>query len=130
MILSFHPCYEADVNRLCAGRDPDEKDLAAIQSAAAVILPQGCREPLYRMAKDHCRHVFPNYDARFDYPGKTGQARLFEAMQTPHPQTWIYRDFNQFKDQQQLFSKADYPLVFKLDLGGGGGNGHAARISS
>ena len=73
MILSFHPCFEADINIICAGREPDHNDSAAMRSAAAVILPQGCREALYRMAKQNCAHVFPNYDARFEYPGKTGQ---------------------------------------------------------
>ena len=72
MILSFHPCYEADSNILCAGRDPDEKDLAAIRAADAVILPQGCREALYLLARQNCSYVFPDYDARFQYPGKTG----------------------------------------------------------
>jgi hypothetical protein len=28
MILSYHPCFEADKNLLCAGRDPGVDDLA------------------------------------------------------------------------------------------------------
>ena len=120
MILSYHPCYETDTNRLCAGRDPDADDLAAIQRADAVILPQGCRQTLYRMAKDNCRHVFPNYDARFAYPGKTGQARLFEATQISHPKTWIFSDLKQFKNWQQTASAIVFPIVFKLDWGGEG----------
>jgi ribosomal protein S6--L-glutamate ligase len=120
MILSYHPCYEAEVNLLCAGRDPDPNDLAAIQRAAAVILPQGCKQTLYRIAKDNCRHVFPNYDARFAYPGKTGQARLFRVLSISHPQTWIFSDLNQFKRWQQTVSTIDYPKVFKLDWGGEG----------
>ena len=65
MILSFHPCFDADRNIICAGRDPDEKDLAAIRAADAVILPQGCREALYLLVRQNCPHVFPDYDARF-----------------------------------------------------------------
>ena len=87
MILSYHPCYEADRNRLCAGREPDEKDLSAIRDADAVVLPQGCREALYHMARQNSPHVFPDYDARFQYPGKTGQAKLFQALDVPHPRT-------------------------------------------
>ena len=120
MILSYHPCYETDTNLLCAGRDPDANDLAAIQKAAAVILPQGCKQPLYRMARDNCRHVFPNYDARFAYPGKTGQARLFKATRMPHPQTWIFDDLKQFQNVQQTVSTILFPVVFKLDWGGEG----------
>lgn len=120
MILSYHPCYEADTNLLCASRNPDANDLAAIQRAKAVILPQGCKQTLYRMAKNNCLHVFPNYDARFDYPGKTGQARLFKATRMPHPQTWVFDDLKQFENVQQTVSAIQYPIVFKLDWGGEG----------
>lgn len=120
MILSFHPCYETDSNRLCAGRDPDEKDLAAIAAAEAVILPQGCRESLYRMARQHCRHIFPDYDARFQYPGKTGQARLFQALGAPHPRTWVFDDTMHFQRCGSGVQEAGFPLVFKLDWGGEG----------
>ncbi|MBR9987416.1 MAG: glutathione synthase [Desulfosarcina sp.] len=120
MILSFHPCYEADSNILCAGRDPDEKDLAAIRAADAVILPQGCRESLYRMARQNCPHVFPDYDARFQYPGKTGQARLFQALGAPHPRTWRFDDTKQFQRSAAGIAEAVFPLVFKLDWGGEG----------
>ena len=61
MILSYHPVIEGDVNRLCAGREPDAEDLDWMRRAEAIILPQGCRESMYRMAVKHCRHVFPNY---------------------------------------------------------------------
>ena len=120
MILSYHPCYVADGNLLCAGRDPDANDLAAIQKAEAVILPQGCRQPLYRMARDNCRHVFPNYDTRFAYPGKTGQVRLFKALDIPHPKTWIFNNLSQFKNWQQTVTAIIFPMVFKLDWGGEG----------
>lgn len=120
MILSFHPCYAADANILCAGRQPDEKDLSAIRAADAVILPQGCREALYRMARENSSHVFPDYDARFRYPGKTGQARLFRAVNAPHPRTWVFDDTAHFRRCGNVVSGAGFPLVFKLDWGGEG----------
>lgn len=120
MILSFHPCYVADVNRLCAGRDPDEADLAAIRSADAVVLPQGCRQSLYRMARQNSSNVFPNYDARFDYPGKTGQAGLFQKLNAVRPRTWIFEDTEQFRRRGSAVQKAGFPLVLKLDWGGEG----------
>ncbi len=120
MILSYHPCYEADANFLCAGRNPDDNDLAALKKADAVILPQGCRQALYQMAINNCRHVFPSYDARFAYPGKIGQARLFKATDTPHPKTWIFDNLSQFDAWRHPFSPIDFPLVFKLDWGGEG----------
>jgi len=120
MILSYHPCYTGDINRLCAGRQPDEKDLAAIRKADAVVLPQGCRESLYQMARSNCPHVFPDYDVRFQYPGKTGQARLFQALKAPHPQTWVFEDTAHFNYRDAGGDDPGFPLVFKLDWGGEG----------
>ena len=120
MILSFHPCYEADTNILCAGRQPDEKDLSAIRDADAVVLPQGCREALYRVARNNCPHIFPHYDARFQYPGKTGQARLFQALKAPHPRTWVFEDTVHFRRWGTVATDTGFPFVFKLDWGGEG----------
>ncbi len=119
MILSYHPCYDADVNRLCAGRKPDDSDRSAIRAAHAVVLPQGCREDLYRMARENCAHVFPDYDVRFRFPGKTGQARFFQRMQVLHPRTWIFDDTDCFR-RRGIPPEAAFPLVFKLDWGGEG----------
>jgi ribosomal protein S6--L-glutamate ligase len=120
MILSFHPCFEADTNLLCAGREPDDKDLSAIRDADAVILPQGCREALYRMARQNCHHVFPDYDARFQYPGKTGQAKLFQTLAVPFPRTWVFEDMMHFRRCGAAVLDVGFPLVFKLDWGGEG----------
>lgn len=123
MILSFHPLFEADKNIICAGRETDKSDLAAIKTAEAVILPQGCRHALYEMARHHCKHVFPNYDARFRYPGKTGQIQLFRDTKTPHPDTRVFDDMASFHREYggslegQPFA---LPFVFKLDWGGEG----------
>ena len=119
MILSFHPLIVKDENRLCAGRQPNAEDLSAIKAADAVILPQGCYCSLYEMARKNCRHVFPNYDARFDFPGKTGQARLFQKIGVAHPQTEIFLNTAEYK-QRSTPASCVFPFVFKFDWGGEG----------
>jgi ribosomal protein S6--L-glutamate ligase len=117
-------------NRLCAGRDPGPEDLAAVRRARAVLLPQGCRESLYRMAKDNAPHVFPNYDARFAWPGKLGQARLFEAVQVPRPETALFPSVEDFERRASLPAdvlQAPFPWVFKFDWGGEGDFVHAVE---
>jgi len=123
MILSFHPCIEGDRNITCAGRSPDSEDLKAIKAADAVILPQGCSRELYEIARSHCRHVFPNYDTRFTYPGKMGQHELFLKKRTPHPKTEIFEDVRAYTDRyagKRLEGQFDYPFVFKFSWGGEG----------
>ncbi len=126
MILSFHPCFEADENRLCAGRLPDEKDLARIRSADAVVLPQGCSKELYRMVSRNCARFFPDYTARFAYPGKLGQARLFQETGARHPDTKIFERFSDYLMfcQNNAYSPFSYPFVLKMDWGGEGDNVH------
>jgi ribosomal protein S6--L-glutamate ligase len=123
MIVSFHPMFEADKNIICAGREPDADDLAAIKAAEAVILPQGCRQSLYEMARDNCRHVFPDYETRFKYPGKIGQMRLFQESGTAHPHAETYRSLGDFRQQYGDDPKDitfGMPCVFKFDWGGEG----------
>ena len=123
MILSYHPCFEADNNRLCAGRKPGTQDLAAILAADAIILPQGCRESLYTMARRNCKHVFPNFDAKFKYKGKIGQIQLFQKTNTAHPKTETHLNMDAFSihyggsPKKPIF---DFPFVFKFDWGGDG----------
>ena len=117
MILSYNPIIVADRNLVCAGRQPDESDLAAIRQARAVILGQGCYESLYRMARANCAHVFPNMDARFDHPGKANQIRLFRALGIAHPPA---RLFASVADLAFAASALEFPLVLKLDWGGEG----------
>lgn len=123
MILSFHPLFTAGRNLLCAGRDPGPEDLADILQADTVILPQGCRESLYRMAKDNCPHVFPNYDTRFAYPEKIGQTRLFKKTKVPRPRTRIYeKSALGGAGYRALLNNPpfDLPFVFKFNWGGQG----------
>jgi len=123
MILSYHPCFEADKNRLCAGRQPGTDDLSAMLAANAVILPQGCHESLYTMARSNCKHVFPNFDAKFKYKGKIGQIRLFQKINVAHPKTETYLNMDAFSmhygdsPEKPIF---DFPFVFKFNWGGEG----------
>ena len=123
MIVSFHPLYEADKNITCAGREPGEDDRAAIQAAKAVVLPQGCYRSLYEMARSNCSHVFPNYDARFRYPDKIGQIRLFREFSIAHPGSELFLDVDSYYEKLNQASAANslkYPMVFKLNWGGEG----------
>ena len=120
MILSFHPIFEADKNIICAGRDPDSSDLAAIKAAAAVILPQGCRQSLYEMVRNTCDHFFPNYDTRFQYPGKIGQIQLFREASIPHPQTETFQTIALFRNKyDSKLRRLPFrpPMVLKLNWG-------------
>jgi ribosomal protein S6--L-glutamate ligase len=115
--------FEADKNIICAGREPGADDLAAIKAAEAVILPQGCRRSLYEMARDNCRHVFPDYEIRFKYPGKIGQMRLFQKSGTAHPHAETYLSLENFRQQYGDDPKEiafELPCVFKFDWGGEG----------
>jgi len=124
MILSFHPCFTADKNIICAGRKPGKADLKEIKLADVVILPQGCSEDLYYMARENCKNVFPDYDARFKYPGKTGQILLFQKTETAHPATRIFASVSSLYDEEGNIIKENlpftYPFVLKLDWGGEG----------
>ncbi len=123
MVVSFHPCIVADHNRLCAGRAPDGDDQKWIQQAAAVILPQGCPPPLWRLATRHCRYVFPNYQARFAYPGKLGQIKLFRQLRAPHPPTALFPGVDAFHSRYATTQLPDgfaFPVIFKFDWGGEG----------
>ena len=97
--LSFHPLFEGDQNILCAGRDPNQTDLDAIKLADAVILPQGCQVALWEMATSNCPNIFPNYHARFTYPGKIGQTQLFVETGVAHPKTETFANMAAFVDR-------------------------------
>ena len=123
MILSFHPNIVAQENILCAGRLPNREDQSAICRAKAVILPQGCSEALYRMCRKYCANVFPNYDVRFDYPGKLGQARLFQKEGFAFPRTFAFDQLSSYDDRYGRNGHpcpVGFPCVFKFDWGGEG----------
>ncbi|MGD8947202.1 MAG: hypothetical protein PVI62_11110 [Desulfobacterales bacterium] len=123
MIVSFHPIFEGQKNIICAGRDPGPDDLRTVKNAAAVILPQGCRRSLYELAQNNCKHVFPNYSARFEYPGKLGQIRLFRRTGVAHPISEIYETVGSLIsqcDETHEIVPFPFPFVFKFDWGGEG----------
>jgi ribosomal protein S6--L-glutamate ligase len=120
MIVSFHPLFRGNRNILCAGREPGPSDLSAIRKASAVILPQGCSQRLYTMARGNCPNVFPNYDARFSYPGKIGQIELFIENAIPHPPSEIFHSLAEFKSRYHGSELPNLPVVFKFDWGGEG----------
>ena len=132
MILSYHPMFRGDKNLICAGREPSQDDLFAIREADAVILSQGCYESLYRMARSNCSNVFPNLDAKFDYPGKTGQVRLLEQTRTAHPRTEIFSGVSPLFDGDTVVTEDlsfAFPFVFKFDWGGEGKTVYLIRSS-
>lgn len=123
MVVSFHPCYSADKNRICAGRDPDEDDLALIRAARAVILPQGCRRSLFDAARSNCSRIFPDYTARFAWPHKTGQIRMFSHFGAPHPETEVFESLGDYRERYRKKTKPDcfdFPFVFKYNGSGEG----------
>lgn len=123
MILSFHPNIVAHKNILCAGRPPNDDDRKAVQKAEVIIIPQGCSEDLYRLCREHCDHVFPNYDARFDFPGKLGQSLLFKKTGVPFPPTYTFETLSFYYNrygQDFLTYPIGFPCVFKTDWGGEG----------
>jgi len=122
MILSFHPCVVTDENRICAGRPPDHQDLAAIRRATAVILPQGCPESLFQMARDNCAYLFPQHQPRFAYPGKIGQARLFREHNLALPETRCFSNLATYHKEHPDpgHPPLPFPLVLKLNWGGEG----------
>lgn len=102
---------------------PGPKDLSAIKKAWAVILGQGCSSELHQMARAHAPRVFPDYDARFAFPGKTGQAGLFSKHKAPFPKTLVFFSVAECRNKLAASSPAPpfaFPFVFKYDWGGEG----------
>jgi ribosomal protein S6--L-glutamate ligase len=118
MILSFHPCFEADAQITIADRDLSGGDLDLIRRARAILLPQSCPRGLYEACRESAAFLFPNYDARFEYPGKIDQIRLFRNLGCPHPKTWTWPSVAAFEAQREkepgAFSSA-WPFFVKTD---------------
>jgi ribosomal protein S6--L-glutamate ligase len=117
MILSFHPCFGADAQVILGSRPLSAEDCSLIQKAAAIILPQSCSLQLYRACKKSSSLLFPNYEKRFEYPGKMGQSLLFETYRFPSPKTrrWAsveafeasYLKSKRYPHRMPFFLKAD-----------------------
>ena len=87
MILSFHPCIEADVQIILGDRGLSTADVKMISSAEAVILHQGKVDSVFEACRKRGVKTFPDYAMRCKYPGKAGQSRLFKDFGLPHPMT-------------------------------------------
>jgi ribosomal protein S6--L-glutamate ligase len=114
MILSFHPCYAADAQIILGDRQLNQDDLSLIAAAEAILLPQGCTIALHLACKACPGFVFPNYDMRFQYPGKTGQSLLFEKMGWPHPVTTRWDSVNAFRDLLRHSGRLPHEIPFFL----------------
>ncbi|MBW2065333.1 MAG: hypothetical protein JRJ03_10430 [Deltaproteobacteria bacterium] len=114
MILSFHPCFVADYQIILGDRSLDSDDVDLIREARVIILPQACPFDLYRACKSGSALLFPNYDARFDYPGKIGQTTLFEKLKCPHPKTLIWYGVDSFSNARGKTNEFPHRTPFLL----------------
>ena len=126
MILSLHPAIDADENRIIAGRPPTPEEIELMGKARAIILPQGVTRQVYRLANQHCLHVFPNYRARFEYTGKVGMARICRKFGMPHPPTEVYDCVDEFTGNSNL---TGFPVVVKSNHSGEGRGVHLVENS-
>lgn len=119
MILSFHPCFTADNQVIFGSRKMNKEDVALINSADVVILPQTCSYDLHEACRQSSAMVFPDYGLRFQYPGKTGQSRFFREYEIPYPKTEIFQNLEAFRslDRAGAESINRYPHFIKTDKG-------------
>jgi ribosomal protein S6--L-glutamate ligase len=117
MILSFHPCFEADVQIILGDRSLDPSEHALIRSAKAIILPQGCTKNLFSACARAQKKIFPRYENRFKYPGKMGQSLLFQTVGCPHPKTLRWSSVQQYKETcpRGAGLPHEMPFFFKAD---------------
>jgi ribosomal protein S6--L-glutamate ligase len=117
MILSFHPCIDADIQIILGDRPLDPAIRESIRKADAVILPQASTQNLYEACILSTASVFPDYEARIAYPGKIGQSRLFRALDLAHPKTQSWESVEQFEDAHPDLNDISYktPLLIKED---------------
>jgi ribosomal protein S6--L-glutamate ligase len=112
MILSFHPCFDTDVQIILGDRSPDATEYGLIRNAKAIILPQGCRQDLYEACSKTRAPVFPKYEMRFKYPGKMGQSFLFKDFGLLHPETLCWRTVDEFKKANPASREFPHKLPF------------------
>ena len=76
--------------------------------------------PILRVIAEHLHlPVFPDLATCWHYDDKVAQAYLLEALDIPHPQTWV---FWRKADALAWCEQAAYPLVAKLACGAGSRN--------
>jgi len=86
----------------------DSHDLRHIRAAEIILLPQYCTSVLYKACKSSSAQIFPNYDARFEYPGKIGQSLLFKKHKCPHPETRRWASVRAFNEACE--GSGNFPL--------------------
>jgi ribosomal protein S6--L-glutamate ligase len=112
---------------IVAGRAPGPEEESSVKKAQAIILPQGVRQDLYNLCTHNCERVFPNYDSRFESPGKIGDILLFRSVGVSHPKTHL---FNKVADYYRCFPLEEnrypfpFPFVLKGNFGGEGSMVH------
>lgn len=111
MIISFHPCIEADVHIILGDRFLNKGEIQLIKKADAIILPQACSEELFNICSDSKAYIFPEYRFRFKYSGKIGQIKLFKELHLPYPNSMCWNDL---KDLEKNFHKLPHKLPFIL----------------
>jgi ribosomal protein S6--L-glutamate ligase len=117
MILSFHSCFLADTQIILGDGTLDAHDRRHIEAADVIILPQICPLELYQACKKASALLFPNYEARFEYPGKIGQSRLFKDFGLPHPKTKQWSSVKAFRNNRSKGGVFPHkmPFVIKAD---------------
>lgn len=114
MILSFHPCFDADSNVVLGSRRLNGEDLDLIGQAEAVIMPQGRPQDIYEACSKADLRLFPNYDVRFRYPGKIGQSLLFEDLGLSYPETLRWSNVKKFKEVYRAADTFPHALPFLI----------------
>jgi ribosomal protein S6--L-glutamate ligase len=112
MILSFHPCFDTDVQVILGDRRLDSADVKLIRNAKAIILPQTCPQEIYNACSASRATVFPSYEMRFQYPGKMGQSILFKDFGLLHPETLRWGTVDAFKKAYPASNKFPHDLPF------------------
>jgi len=118
MILSFHPCFDTDIQIILGDRRIDSTIRGSIHKAIAIILPQACTQDLYQLCATSDATLFPNYGARIKYPGKIGQSLLFGDFGLPHPKTFSWATVGEFKKThyEPKTLPHDLPFFIKEDM--------------
>lgn len=98
MILSFHPCFDTEIQIILGDRRLDSTIRESIQKATAIILPQASTQDLNEICATSGASLFPSYEARIKYPGKIGQSLMFKDFQLPHPRTLRWHSVEDFEE--------------------------------
>ncbi len=123
-IFSFHPAIEGD--SFYWERGLWDQELAEqIRKARAIILSQTVDGELYSLCRNLCPRIFPNYDLRFQWEGKVGDALLFWTYGAAHPHTMVFPRVETLLGEHPFMDHhapklPDYPFVLKGARGGEG----------